>query len=129
MKKILIIMAFFATSLFAQMNWIGDLEDAYDNAEANHKIILVMLSQKGCPPCKYMKTIVFKDDKVIKEFNKNFIAVELDIHEDPVPLELPNFGTPTFYFLNADEEILDKFVGYKNQKDFLAKLEKVRNLK
>ena len=127
MKKILLIMAFFATSLFAQMNWIGDLEDAYDNAESNHKIILVMLSQKGCPPCKYMKTIVFKDDKVIKEFNKSFIAVELDIHEDPVPLELPNFGTPTFYFLNADEEILGKFVGYKNQKDFLAKLQEVKN--
>ena len=126
MKKILIIMLFLATSLFAQMNWIGDLEDAYDKAEANHKIILVMLSQKGCPPCKYMKTIVFKDDKVIKEFNKNFIAVELDIHEDSVPLELVNFGTPTFYFLNADEEILDRFVGYKNQKDFLAVLQEVK---
>jgi thiol:disulfide interchange protein DsbD len=126
MKKILIIMAFLATLLFAQMNWVGNLDDAYDKAEAQNKIILVMLSQKGCPPCKYMKTIVFKDKKVIQEFNKNFIAVELDIHEDSVPLQLVNFGTPTFYFLNADEEILDRFVGYKNQKDFLAALQDVK---
>ena len=127
MKKLLII-AFLATSLLAQMNWIDDLEDAYDNAEANNKIIMVMLSQKGCPPCKYMKTIVFKNDNVIKEFNKSFLAVELDIHEDSVPLELVNFGTPTFYFLNADEEILDRFVGYKNEKDLLDELQKVKNL-
>ncbi len=118
-------MTFLASSLFAQMNWIGDLEDAYDNVETNKKIIMVMLSQKGCPPCKYMKSIVFKDDKVIKEFNKSFLAVELDIHEDAVPLELENFGTPTFYFLNADEEILGRFVGYKNEKDFLDELDTV----
>ena len=53
MKKIFLI-AFFVTSLFAQMNWVDGLEDAYDKAETEHKIILVMLSQVGCPPCKYM---------------------------------------------------------------------------
>ncbi len=126
MKKILIIVAFLATSLFASMNWVGELEDAYDKAESGHKIVMVILTQKHCPACEYMENVVLKNDKVIKEFNKNFLAVKLDIHEDYVPLELKHFATPTIYFLDSDEKILKRINGYENEKDFIDELKKVK---
>jgi thioredoxin-related protein len=128
-KKIILIATFMSSILLAEMNWIPDLEDAYDVAEKENKIVMVMLSQEGCPGCEYMTDVVLKDDDVAKIFNRNFIAVYLDIHEDQVPLELKHFGTPTFYFLKADETILDVTRGTKNELDFLDKLENVKTLK
>ncbi len=126
MKRMLLVVVFLTTTLFSSMNWVGELEDAYDKAEKENKIIMVMLSQKGCPACKYMKESVLRNESVIKVFNKNFIAVHLDIHEDYVPLALEHVVTPTFYFLNADEKILGVIHGSKNEKDLLDELEKVK---
>ena len=126
MKKIILILLFVGTSLIAELNWIDDLDDAYDVAQEEHKIVFVILSQKGCPACNYMKDTVLKNKDVIKEFNKDFVAVHLDIHHDAVPLELEHFVTPTLYFLNADEEILFRINGYKNDKEFLEELDTVK---
>ena len=125
MKKTVLIMLFIATTLLASMNSVVELEDAYDKAEQNNKIVMVVLSQKGCPACKYMKNVVFKNKDVVKQFNKNFIAVHLDIHKDYVPLELTHVVTPTIYFLNSDEKILGAVYGYKNDKDFMQILKKI----
>ncbi len=129
MKKIIVILLFVVSSLLAEIHWVKDLEDAYDIAEKENKIVFVILSQKGCPACKYMKEVVLKNDNVIQEFNKDFVAVHLDIHTDPVPLELEHFVTPTLFFLNSEEEILYKINGYKNEKEFLDELDTVVMLK
>jgi len=129
MKNIILIMLFVTSSLFAQINWVKDLYDAYDIAEKEHKIVFVILSQKGCPACNYMKDVVLKNKTVIEKFNKGFVGVHLDIHEDPVPLELEHFVTPTLYFLNSDEEILYRINGYKNAKEFIDELKKVNLMK
>ena len=129
MKNIILIMLFVTSSLFAQINWVKDLDDAYEIAEKENKVIFVILSQKGCPACNYMKDVVLKNKNVIEEFNKDFIAVHLDIHEDPVPLELEHFVTPTLFFLNSDEEILYKINGYKNEKEFLDELDNINLMK
>jgi len=94
-----------ASSLFADLNWLKDLDDAYDKAENEKKIVMVVLSQRGCPACIYMENVVFKNKDVIEFFNKYFIGVNLDIHHDSVPLELEHFVTPTIYFLTSDEKI------------------------
>jgi len=125
-KKILLTLLFIVNAHATQLNWISDLDDVYDIADKEHKIVFVILSQKGCPACKYMKNTVLKNKDVIKEFNKNFIGVHLDIHHDSVPLELEHFVTPTLFFLNADEEILYRINGYKNEKEFLDELDTVK---
>ena len=130
MKKIIIAFIFIATSLFSQqLHWVKELDDAYDLAEKEHKSVMVILSQKGCPACKYMKGVVLKNTNVIKTFNKDFIGVHLDIHHDSVPLELEHFVTPTLYFLSADEEILHRINGYKNDKEFLEALDTAKMLR
>ena len=54
MKKIVLIIAFLVTSVFADINWVEDIDDAYDKAAKENKNVMVMLSRKGCPACKYM---------------------------------------------------------------------------
>lgn len=129
MQKIILIIAFLVTSALSDVNWAEDIEDAYEIGLKSNKKIMVMLSRKGCPACEYMKGIVFEDKKFMNFFNKKFIAVHIDIHEDFVPEGLEYFATPTFYFLDANEKILHKINGAHNVKVFKEELEEVTLLK
>lgn len=129
MKKIIILFFFLVNALMADVHWVKELDDAYDIAEKEHKIVFVILSQKGCPACQYMKNVVLKNENVVKEMSKDFVAVHLDIHKDFVPLALEHFVTPTLFFLNSDEKILYKVNGYKNAKELLVDLQRVAKTK
>ena len=125
MKKVLILFMFLSVSLFAKVEW-GDMFDVYDDAKASNKIVMVMLSRKGCPGCEYMKTVVFEDKTVEKLLQENFLSVELDVQEDFVPQDLEYFATPTFYFLDKDEKILKRLNGGLKVKEFIDILQKLK---
>lgn len=128
MKKILFLLLVLGSSLFAKMNW-SDMFDAYDEAAAQNKPVMIMLSQKGCPGCEYMESIVFEDKKINKYLKEHFISVHLDVHEDFIPEKLEYFATPTFYFLDKNEKILKRLNGGENAKDFIKILQEVRSKK
>ncbi|HIP20364.1 MAG TPA: DUF255 domain-containing protein [Sulfurimonas sp.] len=125
MKKIVIVLLLLASSVFAEVEW-DDMFDAYDDAKASNKIVMVMLSREGCPGCEYMKSVVFEDKQVNKLLKEGFIAVELDVQQDFVPQNLECFATPTFYFLDADEKILKHINGGEQIKKFIKSLEVVK---
>jgi thioredoxin-related protein len=122
-KKIVLIIAFLITSAFGDINWAEDIEDAYEIAAKNNKKVMVMFSRKGCSACEYMKDIVFKDKKFVNFFNKDFIAVHIDIHKDFLPEGLEYFATPTFYFLDSNEKVLYRINGAHNSKEFTEEFE------
>jgi thioredoxin-related protein len=124
MKKIILLVALFASSLFADLNWVK-YSDAMKQAKAENKIVMVMLTKEGCPACEYMKDIVFESSSVMEEFNKHFIAVQADIHNDLIPNSLTFIGTPTFHFLNKYEMKVDRIDGGVNAKTFLDKLKEL----
>jgi thioredoxin-related protein len=128
MKKLLLLTALLATSLFADMEWIK-FSDAKIKAKKENKIIMVMLTKEGCPACEYMEDIVFDNEKLLSEFNKKFIAVHLDIHNDYVPADLTYIGTPTFHFINANARKVDRIDGAVNVKDFMNKLTEIESSK
>ena len=117
MKKILLLITLLLSSLVADVKYI-DLFDAYDNAKAQHKTVMIMLSQKGCPGCAYMEDVVFNNTDVAKQLAENYIVVHLDVHEDSIPAGLEYFATPTFYFLDADKKVLKRLNGGENAKEF-----------
>ena len=129
MKKTLLIIAFLITSVFADINWITDIDDAYEIAAKENKKVMVMLSREGCPACAYMKDIVFQDKNFVKRFNKELVAVHVDIHKDFMPDGLEFFATPTFYFLDANEKKLHRINGAHNSKEFSEELELFNLLK
>jgi thioredoxin-related protein len=95
-----------------------EYDDALELAKQNNKIIMVMLGREGCPTCEYMTNVVFKDKNVIKLLKKGYLSVHIDIHNDFIPDGLTYFGTPTFHFLDADENRLYRVDGGLNIKDF-----------
>lgn len=99
--------------------------DAYEMAAKNNKLVLVMLSQKGCPGCEHMKEIVFEEKGVNSFMQKNFEIVHVDVYEEGAPDGLDFFGTPTFYILDADENILKRVNGGQNPQEFLTTLKSV----
>ncbi|MEA1983148.1 MAG: thioredoxin fold domain-containing protein [Campylobacterota bacterium] len=125
MKKLLLLLMLTFVSLFGETKW-GDLFDGYDEAKSQNKRVMIMLSMKGCPGCEYMKGVVFEDKAVAASLEKNFIAIELDVHSDFVPEELEYFATPTFYFLDADENILKRLNGGENAQKFIKTLEAMK---
>jgi len=118
MKKLFFIALFVSSTLFAQMHWEEDIEDAQEQGCRTNKVVMVMLSRVGCPACEYMKGVVFKDKNFTQKFNQNFIAVYVDVKEDFIPEGMTYFATPTFYFVGKDDKVLKKITGAKNAKEF-----------
>ncbi|MBU0720643.1 thioredoxin family protein [bacterium] len=125
MSKIILIASLLVSSLFAEIHWMK-YDDAIEKAKKENKIVMVMLSREDCPTCEYMDDIVFEDDNVVNEFNKDFLGVHLDIHNDFIPEGLTYIGTPTFHFLNKSERRLDRIDGGANARDFRDKLKEVK---
>jgi len=128
MKKIILTLVLVVSSLFADIKYT-DIFDAYDVAKAEKKLVLVMLSQKGCPGCQYMENVVFENKDVNKFMKKSYVTVHIDVHDEGAPDGLEYFATPTFYFLDANEKVLKRINGGENAKDFLTTLEEVSSKK
>jgi thioredoxin-related protein len=120
MKKIILILLMLLTSAFAEGFY--SYKEALEDAKSENKVVMVFLTQVGCPSCEYMKTKVFRDSEVEKKLSDEFIVVELDIHADNVPAKFKYIGTPTFYFVDKKGEIIDGIYGGLKTKSFLKEL-------
>lgn len=124
MKRIFISLMLLFTSIFADVKYTN-IFDAYEIAEAQNKPVLLMLSKKGCPGCEYMLDVVYKNPEVVEYINKHFVAVDIDVYEEGAPEGLEYFGTPTFYFLDKDENVLKRVNGGQKVDEFLQTLKGV----
>ena len=125
MKKLLLILTLLTNTLMADLVWL-DYDIAVEQAQKSDKIVMVMLSQKGCPACEYMTDIVFKDKNIEAELSNKFLVVYTDIYTGFVEEGMSYAGTPTFYFLDKNEKTLDRFSGGLNVRDFGKKLKMVQ---
>jgi thiol-disulfide isomerase/thioredoxin len=76
-----------------------------------------------CGPCLYMQKKVFTSPEVGKCFNQNFINAKIDMEEGDGPWLAEDFGLvgyPTLYFFNPEGELVHKYVGALDIKDFIA---------
>ncbi|GEM_PF-255096 len=117
MKRLLVGMILAAGTLCAELDWIG-YDEALTRAEDDGKIVMVMLSQEGCDACWYMDEVVFEDENVAAEIEMDFIPVHFDIKKDTIPKQFTYIGTPTFYFLTAQGDKIERLNGAANVKDF-----------
>ncbi len=125
MKKIILLVLFLVSSLVAEPK-LTDMFDAYDDAKAQNKSVMIMLTMEGCPGCEYMKSVVFENTDIAETLKKGFIVVELDVRADSIPENLEYFATPTFYFLDANEKVLKRLNGGKNAKEFAEVLKEMK---
>ena len=125
MKKILLILFLLSTTLLADnIKWMK-YDTALSVSQEQNKTIMVMLGRDSCHVCQYMKTVVFKDKNVIRKLNEKFLAVYIELDFDDVPNDLEYIGTPTFYFLDKDENKLYRFDGGKRVPSFIEMLDEL----
>lgn len=122
-KKITLLLTLLSTFAFAELNFVKDYKTAIEKAQSEDKKILLMLSKKECPACWWMKNVAFKDEALAKRINENLISVVVDVETEDIPMNLEFIGTPTFYFLNKNQDQLSRIDGARNVKQFNDRLD------
>lgn len=127
MKKFLFIFLALSLSLFAaNINWASNYKAAIDRAKKENKPIMLMLSQPACPACMQMKEIFKTDELLANEINSKFIPVDVNILKDDWNKKFRVFATPTFYFIDKNENKIGRqFIGGAEAGDFMKVLKDI----
>jgi thioredoxin-related protein len=124
MKQILFLFIL-ASSLFAEIKWVYDFEEAKDIAKKEGKIVKAFISMEACPICTFMKEKVFTIKEVEDYMHKNFVNYYIDLDMDEVPEDFEVYGTPTTYFVKPDGEIIDTIIGGVKPGYYIPKMEAI----
>jgi thioredoxin-related protein len=126
-KKIILILALASAVFAAQVEWASNYKAAVEKAKKENRLIFLMLSQPGCPACIQMKELFKKDDLLANEINTNFVAVDVNILKDEWNKKFRAYATPTFYFLDKNENKIGRqFVGGTDGGEFLKVLKDIQ---
>ena len=109
-----------------KLAWSHEYKAGLAQAKDSGKIMMLMLSQKGCAMCEYMHDTVFEDGEVAAYIQAHFVPVELDIHGDTLPPRMRAYGTPTFYFIDGNGKKISQVIGGAKPPVFLQKLREIR---
>ena len=133
MKKFLLLMvsvvSIFAFEWSGKVNWAISYNAAKNIAAKEHKLVMVDIALTHCPPCRYLASKVYTNDKVAKFINKNFVPVLFLADKDAVPLEVQNYftgSTPTIMFIKPNGQLVTYFIGARTPNDFLAILKEIK---
>jgi thioredoxin-related protein len=139
---------FLALALPAQANEIPDWfaetfldvrEDAAEAAKARKRLVLYFWLE-GCPYCKKLEEVTFRDPEVVRRMKGELLAVALNVRGDREVTwtdgrrmsekELTRFlnirSTPTLLFFDEKGAVAERSSGYLDPREFLGVLDRVR---
>ncbi len=106
-------------------------DDALKQAAAENKIVMVFFWTDWCPYCDQIKAEVLTKDNIKEAFDKSFIAVSIDLSNDPQAKELAEkYGAtavPTLSFISPKEELIAYWQGATDPETFLKILDHVQS--
>ena len=100
----------------------GNFENAKNEAKNTNKLIFMDGYAVWCGPCKKMDKEVFTNDSVADFYNKNFLNIKMDMEseEGKKIKKLFSIGAyPTFLYINGEEKLLHKGVGWMKSPEFI----------
>ncbi len=122
MKKVAIFVVFLIGFANAEIRWETDLDRAFKRAEKENKLIMIYLYSPKCHYCKFMEKKVFTDKKVQELINKNFVPVKVRKCTDDgqfIKAHYGYMGTPMFYFIDPEGNLIKSIFGAWEKKDFI----------
>ena len=121
MKKIVVLLfAVLGVLGAAQIAWQKDLTTALHKAQAENKLVMVMVEGEYCRWCKKMRYRTLSDDTVAQKLS-SYVSVRVDENDKRSMAILPAIrGVPTIFFLYPDGKVLQKVEGYYDIEDFLS---------
>jgi thioredoxin-related protein len=128
MKKLLLltllINTFFGASLeFANKhNYFTDYAEALKQAKQTNKPIMMLISTKTCPWCRKLESQTLSKIQVNQYIQKNYIPLSVIEKKSIYPKKFLSPVVPMIYFINKNEEIINRLAGYMPSDIFLQKL-------
>ncbi len=112
----------------AGINWAKDYKEGLEDAKKVNKPVLFVSSRHTCKYCVMLDETTFKDEKVIKELNRDFVSIiSYSDENDYMPKELWRPGTPAIWFLlPSGEPMYQPLMGAMDATNFLKALSIVR---
>jgi thioredoxin-related protein len=127
MVKSVFIIALSVFSLFgADIKWEKDLSSAVQQADKEHKPLMVLVTKNGCRWCDVFKQKTLQNPKVVSVINHDFVAYEGVVDEGSVPPSLMTQGTPATWFIKGRTPMFEPIMGAADIGDFLNALETVK---
>lgn len=116
-----------------------DFRDEVKEAAAAKKHLMIYVGQNGCPWCKKLVEVNFRDPAVVERMQKNFDAVEFNIvgssetvwtdgtraTEKALAARLKVRTTPTLLFLDERGAVVLRLNGYYEPQRFIVALDYV----
>ena len=105
--------------IFGTEFWVADYETAQKEARQSGRLIMVESMRPGCYYCRVMDKEVFEDAEAQKEIAKRVVPLKIDISNESMPAGIQARVTPSFYFLDANGNVVKKLIGGWTKEDFL----------
>ncbi len=110
----------FGDAPFSNMSY----PDAIAEAKSSGKLVMIDFYTTWCGPCKMLDKTTWKDEKVQQWLKEKTIPLKVDAEKlRPVATKFNVSSYPTIVFLNGDEEVVGRFVGYKPPEKFIGAAE------
>ncbi len=100
--------------------------EAIKQAKKEQKIVVIEATSKHCHYCQKMDREVLSDEQIIKALSKDFVVVKVDVSAQKLPLDLKSSMTPTFFFVNAEGNLIKTIPGSWGKEDFLEILKEAQ---
>src|SRR5271157_5805856 len=110
-----------ALNIFAEPFSDLTFDAASKKAGQTGKIVLVDFYTTWCAPCKLLEKNTLTDAEVIKVLEQKTVALRLDAEKETNLAKLYKIDTyPSVLLVKPDGTELDRLVGYRDAKTFLA---------
>ena len=111
--KIILVICLLSISLFSsEIKWSTNYNMARYKATKDNKKVLLFISAKNNPFSEIMKEDTFTHPDVVDIVNKHYVAIELSLGLDKMPVGIKTFSAPSVYFMTSKgKEICRHIVG------------------
>ncbi|GAB4123920.1 MAG: hypothetical protein Fur0027_01820 [Raineya sp.] len=99
----------------------GSLEEALQKAKKEERMLMINFYAAWCSSCRKMKTETFSNVRVYTFYKSHFINIALNIEKEGKSLaeKYQVEAFPAMVFVDANGNVLQKVIGFKNVDDFL----------
>ena len=107
----------------AGVAWHGNLQEAAQQAAAQHKPLLVMVKARWCGPCHKMLEQTFPNPAVVARINSSFVPVLLDADEQSAVVQsLGIEAMPTVLVISPERKVTGRLTGFQSAAQLDAQL-------
>ena len=98
---------------FDKLNWETDMDHAFERAKKEHKNVMIMVEDPRCKWCTKMKKGALSDQSVQDKL-QSYILLKVQRSDKKTSKLIKEFAgaSPSFYFMQPDEEGFESVVGY-----------------